>query len=113
MMPAMLTSASPEDRGRVGDVEDDRLDPGVRRRDLVEQVLATAGDDDAVSRGVESNGQTEAEARGRAGDEDGVVRGFHGSTLAGPTGVGKGAFSRGPGVPLAFRDTLANVGGPS
>jgi hypothetical protein len=47
-------------------------DAGVLRGDLVEQVGAPAADDHRVAPGVQFQCQGEADAAGRAGDEDSV-----------------------------------------
>jgi hypothetical protein len=66
------------DLRRVGDVEFDGVHAGVGADDLVQQGLASAGDDDLVAQAVEGLGQAAADAGSAAGDEQGVASQLHG-----------------------------------
>lgn len=57
----------------VPDVEDEPVDARVLGRDLVEEFLPPTGDDHLVARLVQAYGESAADARGAAGDQDRVL----------------------------------------
>ena len=65
------------DAGGVFDIERGGLHAGVRRRRLVEDALAAAGDDDLIAEGVKGFGESATDARAAAGDQDGVAGDIH------------------------------------
>ena len=69
------------DGGGVFDVEGEGLHAGVCGNGSVEDMLASAGDDDLVAEGEEGFCESAADSGAAAGDEDGVAGKVHGVVL--------------------------------
>jgi len=78
MMPALLISTFSD--GYSARSQLDGAHAGIGARHLVQQRLAAAADDDPVAQLVERFGQAATDARGAAGDEDGIVGQLHDSS---------------------------------
>ena len=70
------------DGSRVFDVEIRRGQARIGFGGLIEDLLTTAGDDDFVAELVEGLGESAADARAAAGDEDGVAGDVHGGPVS-------------------------------
>ncbi len=62
-------------------VDPDRVDAGMLRGDRDEPVLSASAHDDGVAAFVQAQSESEADAAGRAGNEDGVSADVHGFSI--------------------------------
>jgi hypothetical protein len=88
----------------VGGVDAVGVQAGVRGGDLVEQGGAASADDHDVALGLEGEREGQADAAGRAGDEDGVSGDSHGSSVRRARQADQRAVVGGSPIPGCARD---------